>query len=80
MLEVISPDRPNLLATVARVFIEHEINVYSAKITTLGERVEDVFLLGSNEAQKIFDPAALKSLEQDIRQALDNQAQAENNY
>jgi [protein-PII] uridylyltransferase len=45
ILEVLCPDRPGLLALIANVFVEQHIQLHNAKITTLGERIEDTFLL-----------------------------------
>jgi len=44
-LELISADRPGLLAGVARAFKECEIRLHGAKIATMGERVEDNFAI-----------------------------------
>ena len=49
ILEVTAGDRPGLLAKIAYTLARSDINVTSAKINTLGERAEDVFLLdGAN--------------------------------
>ena len=45
ILSVSANDRPGLLYSIARVLAEHRVGVASARINTLGERVEDVFLL-----------------------------------
>jgi [protein-PII] uridylyltransferase len=45
ILSVSANDRPGLLYSIARVLAEHRIGVHAARINTLGERVEDVFLL-----------------------------------
>lgn len=45
ILSVSSNDRPGLLYSIARLFAEHHLGVHAARIITLGERVEDVFLL-----------------------------------
>jgi len=45
ILSVSANDRPGLLYSIARVLAEHRVSVASARINTLGERVEDVFLL-----------------------------------
>jgi len=42
-MELAAGDRPGLLSTVGRTFIEFEINIENAKILTIGERAEDVF-------------------------------------
>ena len=38
-------DRPGLLFDIAEVLASHGIRLHTAKIATLGERVEDTFLL-----------------------------------
>ena len=44
-------DRTGLLYLIARVLARHHINIFLAKITTLGERVEDSFLIDGPELQ-----------------------------
>jgi len=44
-LSLVATDRPGLLFDIARVFAAHEINLQTAKIMTLGDRVEDVFVI-----------------------------------
>jgi [protein-PII] uridylyltransferase len=38
-------DRPGLLSSVARIFLQHRLNLVDARVTTLGARAEDVFVL-----------------------------------
>ena len=45
ILSVSANDRPGLLYSIARVLAEHQVGVHAARINTLGERVEDIFLL-----------------------------------
>lgn len=45
LLGVSASDRSGLLFSIARVLAQHQINLQLAKITTLGERVEDTFLI-----------------------------------
>lgn len=74
-LEVISPDRHSLLATIARVFAEHDILLSNAKISTLGERVEDVFFISDMQGNPITDPARCEQLQQAICNTLDQQVE-----
>lgn len=48
IMQVVAADRPGLLFSVARTLAEHSINLHTAKIATLGERVEDVFLISGD--------------------------------
>ncbi|MDD5297531.1 MAG: [protein-PII] uridylyltransferase [Rhodocyclaceae bacterium] len=53
ILSITAADRPGLLFAVAQVLARHGINLHTAKIATLGERVEDTFLLsGADLAQE----------------------------
>ncbi|TAL26825.1 MAG: bifunctional uridylyltransferase/uridylyl-removing protein, partial [Aquabacterium sp.] len=45
LLTVSTSDRSGLLYAIARVLEKHHINLQLAKVTTLGERVEDTFLI-----------------------------------
>ncbi|MDB5779960.1 MAG: metal dependent phosphohydrolase [Polaromonas sp.] len=51
LLSVSASDRVGLLYLIARVLARHHINVKLAKVTTLGERVEDTFLIDGPELQ-----------------------------
>ena len=51
LLSVSASDRSGLLYLIARVLARHHINILLAKITTLGERVEDTFLIDGTELQ-----------------------------
>ena len=73
ILEVLCPDRPGLLASVADVFIEMGIVLHNAKITTLGENVEDVFFITDNNNHKLCDPAVIEELQATVRSRLDNE-------
>ena len=71
ILEVMTPDRSGLLARIGRVFLANGIRVSNARITTLGERVEDVFFITDADGGPITDPDAAERLQRDIRSALD---------
>ena len=49
LLSVTASDRSGLLYCIARVLARHHINLQLAKVTTLGERVEDTFLVNGSE-------------------------------
>lgn len=72
MLEIMTPDRSGLLARIGRVFLAFGIKVQNARITTLGERVEDVFFITDANQQPIDDASLGEQLQQAIRDALDS--------
>ena len=49
MIEIIALDRPGLLSNIAQVFQQLHINIHSAKITTFGEKADDVFTISTSE-------------------------------
>jgi len=71
ILEVLCPDRPGLLAVIASIFIEQHIRLHNAKITTLGENVEDIFFITAEDNRKLTDPALIDSLQSTLRSRLD---------
>ncbi|WP_341936594.1 [protein-PII] uridylyltransferase [Marinimicrobium sp. C2-29] len=73
-LEVISPDRPGLLACIGRIFLQFNVQLQNAKIATLGERVEDVFFITDAEGEPLSDPALCEALQREICEQLDKRA------
>lgn len=49
MIEIIALDRPGLLSNIGQVFQQEQINIHSAKITTFGEKADDVFTISTLE-------------------------------
>jgi len=68
VLSLTCGDRTGLLHHIALVFQRHGVSLYSAKIHTLGERVEDRFLI---RGAVLGDPKSLLELERDLLGALD---------
>ena len=48
-LSVSCADRPGLLSSIARVFLQFDVNLQDARITTLGQRAEDVFIVANKK-------------------------------
>ncbi|WP_369602504.1 [protein-PII] uridylyltransferase [Hahella sp. SMD15-11] len=72
LMEVITPDRPGLLARIGRVLLEQGVRLVSARIATLGERVEDVFVVTDEQGAPIRDAALCQRTADALKQALDN--------
>lgn len=49
VLEVTTRDKAGLLANLAKLFVKYNLNLHHAKISTLAEKVEDIFYLSSKE-------------------------------
>jgi [protein-PII] uridylyltransferase len=76
VLEVITPDRPGLLARIGRIFYEFGIQLQNAKIATLGERVEDVFFITDSQQRPIEDAELCEAIQRAIKKELDEKAAA----
>ncbi len=48
-VDIITGDRPGLLAQIAFVFLQHGVDLHNAKINTLGNRAEDSFLVSAKQ-------------------------------
>jgi [protein-PII] uridylyltransferase len=77
LMEVITPDRPGLLARVGLILLKHGILLVNAKIATLGERVEDVFFVTDENGDPLSDASLCKSLQTDICTQLDERLKSE---
>ncbi|NWO07923.1 MAG: [protein-PII] uridylyltransferase [Alteromonadaceae bacterium] len=72
VMEVITPDRPGLLARIGQVLLEHRVRLTNAKIATLGERVEDVFFITDEHGAPLRDADTCQALQQDLTKMLDD--------
>ena len=61
LLSVSASDRTGLLYSIASVLARYKVNLHTAKITTLGERVEDVFLVDGPVLSHARSQIALES-------------------
>ena len=59
-LDIVASDRPGLLAKIANIFLQQEIDLHNAKINTLGSRAEDSFLISAKQNQRL----SLEQIEQ----------------
>ena len=69
LLSISASDRAGLLYSVARVLANHKVNLFLAKVSTLGERVEDTFLIDGpalqhNKSQLAIETELLDALQQ----------------
>jgi len=68
-LELVAGDRPGLLCDVGKVLWEERIDLQGARISTIGERAEDVFYV-TDTAQHPLDDATAEHLRTQLGAAL----------
>ena len=73
VLSIVASDRPGLLYGVARILSRYGVSLQTARINTLGDRAEDVFLIAS---EKLSDSRTVLQLEQELLKELSLQEAA----
>ncbi len=71
IIEILTLDRPGLLANIGAIFMEFDLVLNNARIATLGESVEDIFFVSTKHGQALLDAAFCDSLKNHIEQKLD---------
>ena len=69
IVDITAPDRPGLLGVVGSVFLNLKIDIHQAKITTVGERAEDVFFVTDQKGNRLTEET-VKTLSQQLREKL----------
>ncbi|WP_374259652.1 [protein-PII] uridylyltransferase [Zoogloea sp.] len=67
IMSVTAADRPGLLFDVAETLAQHGIDLHTAKIATLGERIEDTFLISGPD---LTQDAGILRIEADLLEKL----------
>ena len=70
-LRILAADRPGLLAIISRILLEHEYTISTAKIATLGENIEDTFVIQGKSMETHLDKSLMSKLEQQIASKID---------
>ena len=68
--QVLSGDRQGLLMDILQIFHDHNLSVQSAKISTYGEKVFDIFQIVDLKNKKIKDAQLLKKIEDQLLKIL----------
>ncbi len=70
VLELITADRPGLLARVGYTFARCGVRLQSAKIATIGARAEDVFFITDHDNQPLADDEQLDAIRRTLIELL----------
>ena len=63
IVEIITTDHAGLLASIGRAFIDLDVQLHDAKITTIGSRVEDMFSITDQQFRPITDEKRLANIQ-----------------
>jgi [protein-PII] uridylyltransferase len=66
IMELITTDRSGLLSQIGRVFNKQDINLHSARITTIGSRVEDMFYITDLQLKPLSDTTKQDKLREEL--------------
>ena len=70
-VEINCPDQSGILASIGKTFAEHQINLRDARITTLGERVEDLFFVTDQSNKPIGDKDLIAKIISELKIGLE---------
>ena len=71
VIELITTDHAGLLSKIGRAFIQQNVNLQSAKITTIGSRAEDIFYITDQQLQPITDTDKQNLIREEMLKMLD---------
>ncbi|HMJ77131.1 MAG TPA: ACT domain-containing protein, partial [Iamia sp.] len=73
VLEVHATDAMGVLERICRAMAEMDLDVRSAKVQTLGDRVVDAFYVRGPDGAKVTDARHLAEVERSLLHALDTE-------
>lgn len=71
IIELVTTDRAGLLSQIGQAFIHQNINLHSAKITTIGSRAEDMFYVTDLQNLPIGDTSRQQQIHDEILAMMD---------
>ncbi len=70
LINIVSGDRPGLLASIAQAFSRCEIHIHHAKIATAGEKALDSFYISDKNHQPLLDDQSMETLKLTLLECL----------
>lgn len=71
-MNIVTADRPGLLARIALAFVECDVRIHNAKIATAGEKANDTFHITDSKNQPLLDEERLQQLRDSLNRHLSN--------
>lgn len=72
VMNIVTNDRPGLLARMALAFVECDVRIHSAKIATAGEKANDTFHVTDSNNQPLLNEGRLQQLRESMKKHLNN--------
>jgi [protein-PII] uridylyltransferase len=69
-IEIRALDQPGLLALIGAIFMQFDLILRNARISTLGETVEDIFFVSTSNNEAISDPLLCAEIKATIEKTL----------
>ena len=69
-IELVCADRPGLLALISELLVEFRLTLHQARIQTLGERAEDIFLVSGAEESMLVNQETINTLGSDLTERI----------
>lgn len=69
-VRVTAADRPGILSSIGRVFLRAHARVHGARISTLGERIDDIFFISDADGNAISEASDRENLADMLRERL----------
>jgi [protein-PII] uridylyltransferase len=69
-IEIRALDQPGLLALIGAIFMQFELILRNARISTLGESVEDIFFVSTADNEAITDPEVCADIKKTLEKTL----------
>ncbi|HLU46791.1 MAG TPA: HD domain-containing protein, partial [Planctomycetota bacterium] len=76
LIEVVAGDRPGLLYDLASSLSRLELDLRTAKVSTMSDRARDVFYVVEADGQKVTNPARRKEIEDTLTREVKNSLSA----
>lgn len=77
IIEIITTDRSGLLASIGQIFIDLNLQLHDAKVTTIGSRAEDMFYLTDSNLQPITNKTKLEEIREKLFVILEDRRESE---
>lgn len=71
-MELTTRDRPGVLASIGKAFIQANVKLHDARVTTFGEKVEDTFIISQLNGSPITDEKAQMNIRKAIKHQLES--------